>query len=185
MINYIKDFFLLNLDDYSNIGISFPIGIFLVALTVALSITAFIINNYKTKTAELLKQLFRHEATNEKNAKKLSSLRIKNSMTIRHALSGDGQLKELVRRVGEQKLTYEEYVALTKKRGYKEEKIDFDKALFYLDEENISRAKRIYETDNSSIVRPILLSVMLLAILVCCTLLVPELLSYLNDSLAN
>ena len=86
-------------------------------------------------------------------------------------------------RVGEQKLSYEEYVKLTKTRGYKEEKIDFNTALFYLDEENLPRAKRIFESDNSSIIRPILMSVMLLALLICATLVVPEILTYINDSL--
>ena len=47
MGKYIKEFFLLNLKDYSNIDINFPIGIFLVILTVALILVAFIINHYK------------------------------------------------------------------------------------------------------------------------------------------
>ena len=183
MGKYIKEFFLLNLKDYSNIDINFPIGIFLVILTVALILVAFIINHYKSNTAYLLKQLFRHEAFNEGTAKSLASLRVKNCFAIRHALSGEGQLKALVLRVGEQKLSYEEYVKLTKTRGYKEEKIDFNTALFYLDEENLPRAKRIFESDNSSIIRPILMSVMLLALLICATLVVPEILTYINDSL--
>ena len=185
MGKYLKNFFTLNLKDYSNIGINFPMGIFLIMLTVALIVAVFVINDYKSKTAELLKQMFRHEARDEESAKTLKALRIKSGLTIKHALSGEGRLKDLVRRVGEKKLTYEEYVALTKKRGYKEEKIDFESALFYLDEDNIQKAKRIYENDTSSIVRPILISIMLVAILVCLSFLVPELLTAINNSLAS
>ena len=90
----LKDFFLLNLNDYSNINIVFPIGIFFTAITVALCIFAFIYSYRRVCTVTLLKQLIRHGANDENNAKTLFSMHIKEGIVIKKLLSSrQGQLQ--------------------------------------------------------------------------------------------
>ena len=183
-MDQIKNFFLLNLNNYDNINIDFPIGAFLIAITLSFCVASFVINDYKSKTAALIKQLSRHGAKSEETAKTFSELRIKNTLTVRRALMGSGQFKNIVKRVGEKKESYEEYIERTKSKNKnkREEKIDFATARFYIDPEFENRAKRIYESDNSGILRPILISVMLVAILICLVIFLPELLTMINNS---
>ena len=67
---------------------------------------------------------------------------------------------------------------------YSEEKIDFDTALFYLDEAKLDRARHISEMEAPSIVRAMLFAVLILTIGVCIFLLMPEILSWINSIIA-
>ena len=186
MFGNIKDFFFLNLKEYSNINIDFPIGIFFIVLSLAICISCFIINYNKMYTVSILKQMIRRECIDEENAKTLAELNIKNSFFIRFLLKKEyGQLSKIIKEQGKAELTYEEYLALTKKKGYKKEKINFDTAKFYISKEEADKAKLIVDTDSSSHLKPILVSVMVLALLICFAILIPELLNLINDSLGQ
>ena len=68
-MSFIKDFFLLNLSQFENFGIYFPIGAIITSFALALCITVFAVNYHKRYTATLLTQLIRHEAYDEASAK--------------------------------------------------------------------------------------------------------------------
>ena len=182
-MKYIKDFFFLNLENYENIAFPFPIGIFLTVFTLALCIMSFVVNYYKRHTTYMLKQLLRHKAFDASVAKTLSELNLKDSFPVKLALSGSGQLTYLVKRAGFVRPTYEEYVENSKIKGFKDEKINFQEAKFYLDIEKIDRAKRTVERARTDWYRPVIISVVLIAILVALVFLLPMLLDFLNKSL--
>ena len=181
-MDFIKDFFTLNLNQFKNFGISFPIGAILTSFALALCTAVFIINYHKRYTLSLLTQLIRHEAIDAASAKTLKALRINAGFGIRSALSRKGQLTYMVRRVGESSQTYEEYLAASKKRGYRDEKIDFDNATFYLDPEHSDRAKRLIETTNSEWWRPALMAAIIIGIWILAILFLPDLLETINAS---
>lgn len=184
-MSFIKDFFLLDLDQFENFGIFFPIGAVITAMAVAMCAAVFIINYHKRYTTLILTQLLRHKALDEASAKTLGALRLDKLLGIKSALSRNGQLTYMVRRVGETQKTYDEYVAESKKRGYKDEKIDFEKAQFYLAPERIDRAKRVVETTNTEWWRPALMAVLIIAIWVALALFLPDLLEALNSAAAD
>ena len=183
VFRYIKEFFFLNLSDYPNIAIDFPIGIFIIILAFLICLGCFYINYYKMYTMNILKQLIRHKAYDEENSKTLADLRLTDFVYKYILRTNSGRTSSLIKRQGEVKMTYEEYIALSKKKGYKEDKIDFSSAKFYIPAERASDAKHMVDTDSSSHLKPILLTVMVIALLVCLTMLVPEILNYINNTL--
>lgn len=182
-MNFIKEFFILNLNDYENIPFYFPVGLLITLLTVAMCVAVFVINYRNGYTCAMIKQLLRHGATDENGAKTLKELRLDNIYGLKGALSRSGRLTYIVKRVGDVKPSYEEFMANRKKRGYKEEGIDFSEARFYIAEEQLDRAKGILEKSGASIWKPIILSVIFIAAWVILALFLPDLLEYINSSL--
>ena len=182
------DFFFLNLKDYPNIGIDFEINVFLLCVFVAVAACFFIVNMYRQNIQDIVMQLTRHGAKDEESAKTLNELHLKDSAFIKMALSGEGQLAKVVGRVGETVYTYEEYVALSNsKTGVPKDKIDFKEARFYLrsGENAETRAQHIIDNYGTSTLRAILYAVFFLALYVCLALVMPEILTYVDDFLAN
>ena len=180
----IKEFFFLNFSQYENIGLYFPVGVFLIALCAVMCISVFFITYYKKYTQALYKQLIRHNATDESSAKTLSQLRLSGCRGIRFSLSrSNGQLGYIVKRVGDVKPTYEEYVEKTKKRGYKPEKINFDEALFYIAPDKKDVAKKLIESSEPAWWKAILISTVLIGILILLVFTLPDLLSLINKSI--
>ena len=175
-----EKYFLINLKDYPNIGINLEINVLVLAFTLGVVFASFMINYHRGYTYFTVKRLLRHGALDEKGAKTLDELGI-NSLSVRFALSRSGQLSKLVRRVGETHYTYEEYVA---KKNTKEGKIDFSTARFFLDETQLDRARHISEAEPPSLAKAILFAVMILAIGICLFLLMPEILTAINNFLA-
>ncbi len=163
-MGFLKEFFFLNLSDYENIKISFPLGIFVLLLTVVMIAAVFVITHQRIGVTELLRQLIRREATSDACAKTLDELGISNSLSVKFAFLSGGQIRKMVKIAGREEKTYEEYVAASKKRGFKEEKIDFSTARFYIDEEMIEKGKRIVSEGENSYIKPIIISVVLLAL---------------------
>ena len=91
----------------------------------------------------------------------------------------------MVARVGEKKMSYEEFIALTKKKGYKEEKLGLDTALFYIREEGRDRAKRVLDIGASSPLTTALFCLLLVAVFICLAMLMPGILSALNSLLGG
>jgi hypothetical protein len=182
----LKDFFLLNLNDYSNINIVFPIGIFFTAITAALCIFVFIYAYRRVVTVTLLKQLLRHEANDETRAKTLYSMHIKEGIVIKNLLSSrQGQLNSIVCRKGDVEMTYEQYLIASKRKGYKEEKIDFSTAEFYIPEDKLDTAKKIVEGESPSMLKASLMAVLLFVVLLCISITLPQLLEYINSAIAK
>lgn len=180
------DFFFLNLKDYPNIGIDFEINVFLLVLTLALCVSFFFVNHHRSMMQTIVKQLTRHEATDEDSAKTLTELGLGRAFVLKWALSRPGLLTRIIGRVGEKSYTYEEYVALSKKKGgLKEEKIDFNEARFYIRESGAERAKLILENYGTSLPRAILYCVLFLVLYVCIALSMPEILSLIDSWLGG
>ena len=181
-MNFITDFLSLNLTQYENFGINFPIGMVIVIFSVAMCVAFFIYNYRKRYTAFMLKQLIRHNATSAENAKTLKDIHLEKNLYLKSALSGSGQLTYLVKSADASNPTYEEYVTESKKRGFKEKKINFEEAKFYVHEERVNKAKRIVETSNTEWWRPILFSAIVIVLLVISAIFLPEILNSINSS---
>jgi len=185
MTNLLEDIFLLNLKDYSNIGVDFYINIFLLVLFVCIGVGCFVFNGYRNAMHILIKQLVRHGAKSESEAKTLKALGLSSSYLVKRCLSGNGQISRIVRRVGEKTYTYEEYVKLERRGELKAERIDFSTAAFYLDKEKQDRTKYILENYSSSLPKTILLVIFLIILYICISFVMPEILSFINSSLAS
>lgn len=181
-MDFIKDFFELNLNKYENFGISFPIGAVLIIFTVAICVSVFLYNYKKIYTASLLKQLIRHNATNEESAKTLKELRLDSSKAIKRALSGSGQLTYLVQSAGEEKPSYEEYLAHSREHGFKDKRINFNEARFFIPHDRIAKAKRTLEASNTEWWHPVLILSILIVILIILAIFLPEILNSINPS---
>ena len=183
MYELLKEFFLLNFKDYENLGWNFPVTIVLFGVLLAVIAATIIINYRRTKIENIIRALTRRGATSEDGAKTLGELGL-NTHVFRRLLSVDGQLTKIVGRRGEKKYTYEEYLALTKSSKYREEKINFDEASFYIKEEAKDRAEAIIAKGATSPFNTVIFCLMLVAIFVCIMFALPELLSWINDMLA-
>ena len=184
-MNSIKDFFFLNLNQYENFAINFPIGMLLIAMTAVLCASTFIINYQKYYTLVILKQLTRHKATDEKSAKTLAELRLEKSFGLKYSLERSNSLKSMVKRVGEKTPTYEEFIENSKKKGYKEEKIDFESARFYIDKKAQGKIQRIMESPTPDWWRPVLMSLFFISLAVIVGVFLPELLDWINNYVAE
>lgn len=183
-MEFVKSYLLLNLKDYFDGGIDFPINLFLLSIALGICVASFILTFHKRYCALILKQLVRHNAYDPENAKTLGELHIKPSFFIRSAFNRRGQLTDMVKRVGAAEYTYEQYVKLQKKKDFKEEKIDFENARFFLSPERIDRIKRLNEEGIPSYLQTALGCILIFAIFVCISLFMPEILSFISGFLA-
>ena len=180
------DLFLINLKDYSNIGIDLEINVLLLFIFLALCVCFFVINHHRATTQLIVKQLTRHEAEDEESAKTLAELGLEGSVSVKWMLRSEGQISKLVGRVGEKTYTYEEYEALMKsKGGVPKENIDLSTARFYVRSEAKERISFIVDTYGSSILRTTLYCVLILALYICIALCMPEILSFINTQIGN
>ena len=177
---FLNDFLLINVKDYFSDTLDFYINIFLLSVAVGLCIAAFCITVHKRYTALILKQLIRHKAYSEDGARTLAELHIKSSFFLRAALSRRGQLTDMVRRTDASEYTYEELVKLQREKKYKEEKIDFNTARFFIAEEKIGRAEKITAYPPPTYITTALGCVFILALFVCIALFMPEILSFIS-----
>ena len=178
MINFYKKYFLLNLKDYPNINVDFPITLVLFIFFIGLMLVTIIINFRRSRIELMVRQLKRHNATDSESAKTLKELKLDN-IIFKLLLSSEGQLTKLVKRVGEKNYSYEEYMALSRKE--RNEKIDFENAKFYLREEGMERTEKILESSSPTLINTILLCVFILAIFVCLSLAMPYLLNLIDS----
>ena len=179
---FIIDFLLVDLSDYDKFGIAFPLGVFITLLAVALIFTVFFIYYKKAATSTLISKLLRKNATSEVAALTLDELKI-NTLPIRLLISGGGKISQLVIQVGKENLSYEEYNALTKKKGYKEEKTDFSTARFYLSPDMLAEAKTEVKYNTGTILQPIIIAVAILLLWVLLAIFTDDLLYLINSNI--
>ena len=177
------DFFLINLKDYPNIGGDLYINVLLLCVALGICATAIVVTLYRSSLQRLIKQLTRLGAESEESARTLREMGLEKSIVLRMALSREGRLTRLVGRVGEVKYTYEEYLALSKQKGFRHEKIDFTTAEFYIREEHTAEAKNIIDNYGASMLRAVLYSVGVIAVYVCVMFFMPEILSLIDAAL--
>lgn len=174
----------LNTGDYSNIKISFPIGMFLILIAIAFTVAAFVINHRKNSISLCVRQLIRHGAVGEENAKTLKKLRLDGKRGIKRMLLSGGQLSSMVGIKGITKPSYEEFVKASKKRK-SALTVNFESAEIYLKEESKDSAELIAAKGESSILKPILVSAGF--VLICAALFIsmPEILELINSSITD
>ena len=182
-IEFYNEIFNINLNDYENLGINFPINKVLFAITVTICAACIFIELERKSTKDLIKGLTRHKAFSEESAKTLEELGLSGFFVKMILKSDTSFLKKLVKRVGAPEYTYEEYLALQKGKKLPKDNIDFTTARFYLDSAQENRRNHIMDNYNPSILHTVLLCVLMLVIYICVALLVPEILSLLNNSL--
>lgn len=182
LLEFYQEYFLINLKDYPNIGLDIEINKLLLCFLIGLIVATVVVNYRNSGNILLIKRLIRFESISEDSAKTLDELKI-NSFIVRHTLSSNGRLKKIVKRVGEKDLTYEEYSAMIKQKGYKEEKIDFENAKFFIREESLNEATRLSETTTTSPLNTVLFCVLLVAIYVFVMFLMPSILNLINSFL--
>lgn len=178
----IKEFLLLDLADYENIGIDLPIGAILLGFCAVMIVFSFYYYYYRSTVSCICTRLLRAGAISEESGRNLKDLRLDGSVGVKIALRGGGELGAIVKRVGEKKQTYEEYISESNKRGYKPERVDLSTAMFYIDPEKRDRAEGI-SSENHSVLTPIIISAVLIIVLVAAVLFLPDLLSLINKSL--
>jgi hypothetical protein len=180
-----KDFLLLNLNEYENFIFSFPIGAFIFFLNIALVASLFLYYYNKKATCAFLRGLLRHGAVGKSKAVTLKKLHLDGSFLLKSILSKkSGLIKRLTARVGEKSLTYEEHLAKAKEKGYREEKIDFSTAAFYIKEDCKEKAEDEISRNDVSILTPIVFSVVIAIITVLLMIYLGDILSFINDALA-
>ena len=185
MLKDIKEYFSLNLNDYENINVNFEINKFLFILAIALCVMTFVVNYRRSLIIDTVRQLFRHNATDSENAKTLAELGLSGSRGIRKALVSDSQLRKMVAIVGEVRPTYEEYVAaMKKKKGKDLPTTDLTDARIYIPAESLDRAKHVYNSYSTSLLKTILVCIFIIAISVCMILLSPSILTAIDTAMA-
>lgn len=180
-MDFYEKYFLLNLKDYPSLGIDLEINKILLYIVIGAIIALIFMGYRKAGASSVVRSILRRGAKNEESAKTLDELKV-NTPAARSVLRATGgRISKLVFRVGATKYTYEEYVRLTKKRGYKEEKIDFATAKFYIPEEMSDEAKKIYERSDSPLFHTLLACVLLISLYVCLLFAMPEILDIIDS----
>ena len=107
---YIKNYFLVDLADYFDIGTSFYINVCVLAIFIAYVGVVLFTSYYRKAMYFSVKQLLRHGADSEESAKTLAEIGLGENRAVKRLLSREGQLTNVVCRVGEVRYTYEEYL---------------------------------------------------------------------------
>ena len=180
LLSIFREFFSVNLKDYPNIGIDLQITKVLFCFTIGLIVTTIVVNYIRISVNTLIKKLLRYDATTEDNAKNLEKLGMK-PFEAKVAFLSKGRVAKVVYFKGQKEYTYEEYTELLKSKDFKEEKIDFKTAEFYIKPDKIDEAKKIIDVPTTSVISMILLCILIIAVFACLMLVMPELLTLINS----
>jgi len=184
MLDDIKEYLSLNLSDYENIDVNFEINKFILLCAVALCFVAFYVNYRRSILVSTVRQLIRHGAKDEESARTLSELGLADSRGIRKAIFEDSRLRRMITIVGEVRPTYEEYMESMKKKE-KPASPDPLAARIYIPAEAQERAKHVYNTYDTSLVKTTLSCIFIFSLAVCVTLILPSLLSVIDEAMAQ
>lgn len=177
-----KEFIFLNLNQFENIGLNFPIGAFVLFASVAMCVSLFAFHYHKSYTTAFIKGLLRHEAVGDKKGVSLKKLHLDGSYFLKLTLSRkSGPITHITARVGAKEISYEEHLEKIKEKGYKEEKIDFESALFYIRDDMVDAARAEADKHDSSWLKPIIISVIILAITVVLSIYLKDILGFINN----
>lgn len=183
MLEALKGYFSINLNEYENININLEINKVLVITFAVFAVFVIFFNVYRGNIRTLTFQLVRHGAINENEAKTLAELGLTKKKVLKLLLTGDTLLTKVVARIGEKRYTPEEYKTLSKEE--KEDKIDFSTALFYIRENQIDRAKMINEKYVTSLLRTVVSCVLIALIGMCIMACMPGILNVINNLLGK
>lgn len=175
-MKYIKQLFFLNLYDYEHIKFRLPIGMIVTFMAIGLCAAAFFITYRKRYTYALYGQLIRHNAISPESAKTLKELRLSDYKAVKRALSRSGQISYAVKRVNDEKPTYEE----VSKRGFKYKKIDFDTERFYINPEASTLVRKTEGAPTPAWWKPVAVSFAILIVFSILLICLPDLLETID-----
>ena len=181
-LEFYNKYFEINLNDYPEIGIDLEISRVLLAFLIAIIVATVIINVNRAATITFIKKLVRLEALSEENAKSIKELKL-NNVFASIAIKSNGKVKNIIQRVGEKKYTYEEYTEMIKKKEYKEEKIDLSTARFYINPDSSQEAQALAESTSPTVLNTVLFCILSVAVFFCIILILPEILTFINNLL--
>ena len=201
MYEFYKNYLAVNLADYENIGINLEISKVLFGLLVGIIIASIVVSWQRNAVLLFMRRLNRRGCVDDNTAKTLSELGA-DTKGVRTLLKTSSRIKRLVKRVGEKEYTYEEYVALTKKKkksngnnpesadetassdtGDLNKKIDFASAKFYLKEPDSNATKNILDKKESSLLNTALMCLLLVCVYIILLFLMPDILTLINSIL--
>ena len=181
MKEFYQLFFSVNLKDYVNLGWDLEINKVLLAVALIMCAMVFVVHLRRRAIYLAVKQLVRHEAKCESDAKTLRELGLDGNTVLKALLRSESSSVKLIRRAGAVEYTYEEYIALEKAKKLPKQTFDVSTAAFYLSEEDDARIKRILDSYNSSLTKTVLGAVFTLVCYICIMLLMPELLTLIDN----
>lgn len=181
-MDFFKKYIEINLNDYKNIDIDLEINKLLLLITVGIIIASVLVNYNRYLVSLLVKKLTRYKATSEASAKTLKELGLDGNRGVRRLVESNGRVGKLVAVVGEEKLTYEEYVA--RQKAKKGTPTDSKRSALPLYVADVDGCARIAQAPAPTLVSTILFTVLIAAIYVCIALLMPEILSFINNMIA-
>ena len=177
-----NEYFSVNLKDYPNIGIDRQITKLLFYIFVGLIILAILINMRRAAKILLVKKLLVNEIFCENNAQTLTDLGVNNFAT-RFILTHGSSLMGIISIAGKENYTREEYKELKKQGKLKREKLNFNKARFYLNQNSLDKAQKIVDIPIPSVIHTLLFCALLMGVYTYLMLIIPELLMFINNSI--
>lgn len=178
MKTFVDKYLLLNLKDYFGDSVNFPINLVLLGICLGVIFAIFAANRQRQTLYTFVKQLFRHDAFSEGDAKDLAELGLGDNRSLCRALQSGGKIFSLVTVVGRQTPTYEEHLAAerakkaARRKGKGTAKAEGQPTpapagvtawRFYIAPPQSDAAKRIYEADSPTWVQSVLCSVIVFA----------------------
>ena len=199
--DFYNDFICLNLKDYKNIGIDVEINKLILLFFGALIIGCIIVSINQMNLTLLIRKLMKIEAYTEESAKTLSELGLADNAGIKSLVNkNDGRISKIIAVVGIKRQTYEEYMEAERKRKEARRlppaerkavldslsvgEIDASNAKIYIPEDKKEYASYVYSSGNGSVVKTVLSCTLILVVAMAIILLMPTLLSLLNNILA-
>ncbi len=199
--DFYNDFICLNLKDYKNIGIDVEINKLILLFFAALIIGCVIVSINQMNLTLLIRKLMKIEAYSEEGAKTLSELGLADNAGIKSLISkNDGRISKIIAVVGIKRQTYEEYMEAEKKRKEARRlppaerkavldslsigEIDASNEKIFIPEDKKEYASYVYSSGNGSVIKTVLSCALILVVAVAIVLLMPSLLSFVNDILA-
>ena len=199
--DFYNDFICLNLKDYKNIGIDVEINKLILLFFGALIIGCIIVSINQMNLTLLIRKLMKIEAYTEESAKTLSELGLADNAGIKSLVNkNDGRISKIIAVVGIKRQTYEEYMEAERKRKEARRlppaerkavldslsvgEIDASNAKIYIPEDKKEYASYVYSSGNGSVVKTVLSCTLILVVAVAIILIMPTLLSLLNNILA-
>ena len=181
--NFWNEVILLNLNEFENIGVNFYINIFLFFCAVLVCVIAISFELSRGVMFTTVKQLLRHGALSKDTAMTLDELGLSRSRFVSLAIKHNSRLPKILTMVDKIEISYDEYVKLDKKQRREVDNIDFKTARFYISEDHLETAKRVYSTYNVSVFRIVLFCVLVFILYFAIAALGSELLCYLNSQI--
>ncbi len=176
-MSFTKNIFLVNLKDYPNIGIDLQISKLLFYIFVGLIVIAIVVNLRRATINLLIIKLLQEEILSKENAKTLTELDI-NNLGTRLLLSCNCCLSKIVLIADND---YTEKESNKKSQIFKRKKINFDEVRFYLNNESLGDAQKIVDVPTPSVINTLLFCILLFGIYICIVLIIPELLTFINN----